>query len=145
MLLEKELNQISVTEICAETGLNRSTFYSNYTDVYDLADKLRKKTEADFSKAFSDKTTHSAENFFDYICRNQIMFKTYFKLGYDKKHRSEIGNWAHTDASAQGKNIYHVTFFQSGLNAVITQWLDGGCAESPKEMAEAIKDIYGKI
>ncbi|MEE1049483.1 MAG: TetR/AcrR family transcriptional regulator, partial [Clostridia bacterium] len=34
MLLTKELNEISVTQICKETNLNRSTFYANYIDIY---------------------------------------------------------------------------------------------------------------
>lgn len=39
-LQNKELAQISVTEICHEAGINRSTFYANYLDIYDLADQF---------------------------------------------------------------------------------------------------------
>ncbi len=54
MLQSKEINQISVTDICKDTGLNRSTFYANFLDVYDLADKLRAKLEEDFSNQFEE-------------------------------------------------------------------------------------------
>lgn len=43
LLQGKELNQITVTDICKMTGLNRTTFYNNYLDIYDLADKIRLK------------------------------------------------------------------------------------------------------
>lgn len=33
-LQTKELNQISVSDICKKAGLNRSTFYANYIDIY---------------------------------------------------------------------------------------------------------------
>ena len=35
-LQAKELKSITVADICKETGLNRSTFYANYPDIYDL-------------------------------------------------------------------------------------------------------------
>ena len=41
----KEINQISVTEICKKANINRSTFYANYLDVYDLADKITEQIE----------------------------------------------------------------------------------------------------
>ena len=53
LLQERELKEITVTDLCKQTGLNRSTFYANYLDVYDLADKLREKLEADFSSQFA--------------------------------------------------------------------------------------------
>ena len=45
LLQEKELNKISVTEICEKANINRSIFYSNYLDVYDLADKVAEELE----------------------------------------------------------------------------------------------------
>lgn len=41
----KEINEISVTDICKKTNLNRSTFYANYLDIYDLADKIKERLE----------------------------------------------------------------------------------------------------
>ena len=40
LIQTKEINEITVTEICKEAKINRSTFYANYLDVYDLADKI---------------------------------------------------------------------------------------------------------
>ena len=33
LLQTKELNEITVCEICKQSKLNRSTFYDNYTDI----------------------------------------------------------------------------------------------------------------
>ncbi|MBP3692176.1 MAG: TetR/AcrR family transcriptional regulator, partial [Clostridia bacterium] len=57
LLQTKELKEITVSDICKITGLNRSTFYANYLDVYDLADKLREKLEKDFSEQFIGDST----------------------------------------------------------------------------------------
>ena len=38
LIQEKNLSEISVTEICKLSKLNRTTFYANFLDVYDLVD-----------------------------------------------------------------------------------------------------------
>ena len=41
LIQTKELNEITVSDICNKADLNRSTFYANYIDVYDLVDKIK--------------------------------------------------------------------------------------------------------
>lgn len=142
MLLTKNINKISVTDICKETCLNRTTFYANYIDVYDLADKIRKNLENEFHKTFLLKENHTATTFFKLIYENQLMFKVYFKLGYDQQkydiYDAELAkkffNLTHIK--------YHVEFFKSGLNAIIKMWLDDGCKETPEEMASILENEY---
>ena len=45
LLQTKSLNEISVSDICKKAGLNRSTFYANYMDIYQLADTIRETLE----------------------------------------------------------------------------------------------------
>ena len=54
LLQEKELNKISVTEICEKANINRSTFYANYLDVYDLADKVAEELEHEVFLLYQD-------------------------------------------------------------------------------------------
>ena len=54
LLQTREIKEITVSDIIKLTGLNRSTFYANYIDIFDLADKTREKLEADFSNLFAD-------------------------------------------------------------------------------------------
>lgn len=143
MLQAKDLGQISITDICKETGLNRSTFYANFIDIYDLADKLREKLESDFSAQFQNPLNRDAETMFRHIYENQLFYKTYFKLGYDEKHQSFIFDTVRADNDFKGKHIkYHIEFFRNGINAIIKMWLAEGCKESPEEMAEILKAEY---
>lgn len=143
MLLHKELNQISVTDICKDTGLNRSTFYANFLDVYDLADKLRKKLEQDFGEQFKNVANRDAVTMFRHIYENQLFYKTYFKLGYDEKHQAFVYDTARAERDFHGKHIkYHIEFFKNGINSIIKMWLSDGCEESPEEMAEILKSEY---
>lgn len=143
MLQNRELNQISVTDICKETGLNRSTFYANFMDVYDLADKLREKLERDFDAQFREKTDNDAVKMFRHIYENQMFYKTYFKLGYDERHTAYVFDTARAESDFSGKYIkYHIEFFRNGINAIIKMWLADGCKETPEEMAEILKAEY---
>lgn len=40
LMKEKSYRKIGVAEICEKAGINRSTFYRNFEDVYDLVKKL---------------------------------------------------------------------------------------------------------
>lgn len=143
MLQSKELNQISVTDICKETGLNRSTFYANFIDIYDLADKLREKLESDFNAQFQTSRDKNALTMFRHIYENQLFYKTYFKLGYDEKHQAYIFDLDRAERDFGGKHInYHIEFFRNGINSMIKLWLSNGCTETPEEMEEILKSEY---
>lgn len=40
LLKKKPIQEITVREICERTGINRSTFYNHYQDVYDLLEQI---------------------------------------------------------------------------------------------------------
>ena len=147
LLQTRELKDISVTDICNMTELNRSTFYANFLDVYDLADKIRNKLESDFAQQFSgspdDEIDGGALKMFRHIKENQLFYKTYFKLGYEDKHKIMIHDASRAIIDFDGKHIeYHIEFFRNGLNAIIKMWLNGGCRETPEEMAAILESEY---
>ena len=153
LLQTKEISQISVAEICKKADINRSTFYANFIDIYDLAEKIKEHLEAELNKQFNGMTNvvcTSFENtvsFFSHIKENQLFYRSYFKLGHDKSF--QLINYEINEAflTSNNKNIiYHIEFFRNGLNAVIKLWLDNCCRESPEEMAEVIRKEYeGRI
>ena len=147
LLQTKELDCISVSEICNITGLNRSTFYSNFTDIYDLADKVCKHLEEEFLSLYANeiKTETRSNDFtrlFYHIKENQLFYKTYFKIGninvdivgFDMELAQKYFDMRYVD--------YHIEFFKNGLNAVLKKWLNNDCRESPEEIADIIKSEY---
>lgn len=147
LLQTREISEITVSDICKRCSLNRSTFYANFIDIYDLADKVSENLECEVENLYKDEHEHgyNSNNFLrllHHIMENQLFYRTYFKLGYDNKidfrydtNRAEryFGN----------QNIaYHIEFFKSGFNAVVKMWLAGGCAETPEEINEIIMSEY---
>lgn len=147
LLQTKEIREISVSEIIKMADLNRSTFYANYIDVIDLADKVRESLEEKFGTLFADydymNGRSGALKMFSHIKDNQLFYKTYFKLCYDEKHLMTVYDAKRAEMEKVDRNLkYHIEFFRNGLNAIIKLWLAGGCKESPEEMAEVLKQEY---
>jgi len=147
-LQNKELNQISVSDICKRANLNRSTFYANYVDIYELADTIREKLEAHVAELYRDEIVkgYNSNNYlvlFQHIEQNQIFYHTYFKLGYDEKYKILQYDYDLAKKHFDDRFIdYHMEFFKSGLTKIIKLWLQNGCKETPEEMFEVIKSEY---
>lgn len=148
LLQTKELNQISVSDICKRAGLNRSTFYANYVDIYGLADAIREKLEDQVAELYKDEIEQGVNSnnyllLFQHIAQNQIFYRTYFKLGYDEKYKILAYDYNLAKKHFDNRFIeYHMEFFKSGLTKIIKLWLQNGCKETPEEMFEIVKNEY---
>lgn len=148
LLQTKELNQISVSDICKRAGLNRSTFYANYVDIYGLADAIREKLEDQVAELYKDEIEQgfNSNNYlllFQHIAQNQIFYRTYFKLGYDEKYKILAYDYNLAKKHFDNRFIeYHMEFFKSGLTKIIKLWPQNGCKETPEEMFEIVKNEY---
>jgi AcrR family transcriptional regulator len=154
LLQDRELGQLSVTEICKAADLNRATFYANYLDIYDLADAVQKRLEEGVYEIYSGEgavgtSEQGFQKLFEHIRDNQLFYKTYFKLGLDGRYELTEHDLKSTAEYYLGERIeqhleYHLEFFRNGLNAIIKLWLKNGCRETPEEMAEVIKAEYNR-
>lgn len=148
LLQTKELNDISVSDICKQAGLNRTTFYANYTDIYGLADSIRDKLENEVSEVYHEEintgfNSHDYLKLFKHIKANQLFYKTYFKLGYDNNYRIITYDVNLAQEHFQNRFIeYHMEFFKAGITKIIKMWIENGCKESPEDMFEIIKSEY---
>ena len=148
LLQTNELNEISVSDICKLAGLNRTTFYANYTDIYGLADSIRDKLEHNLSDLYRNEITRGFNSndylkLFRHIKDNQIFYKTYFKLGYDDSYKIITYDINLARQHFDNRFIeYHMEFFKSGITKIIKMWLQNGCKESPEDMYEIIKSEY---
>ncbi len=147
MLQTKEISQISVSDICKKAEVNRSTFYANYIDIYDLADTIRDKLEIEVNSLYDNDTCNKCGidylKLFRHIKDNRIFYQTYFKLGYDSRHTVDLKLLAQQNKMFPEEDMeYHIEFHKAGLNAVIKKWLASGCEKSPETMVKIIEEEY---
>ena len=148
LLQTKELQEITVSDICKLCELNRSTFYANFIDIYDLADKVREHLEEEVDSLYEAEKTQGFNSndylrLFRHIKDNQLFYRTYFKLGYDNQFKLEYYDIHQAQRDFDDKHIaYHAEFFRCGFNAIVKMWLAGGCKETPEEMDGMIRSEY---
>lgn len=144
LLQTRELDRITVTDICKRAELNRTTFYANYADVYELADSVRQTLEEQTAlQKDGSGESHDYLQLFRHIRENQLFYKTYFKLGYDDQYKIIGYDTLRAKEEFDNRFIeYHCEFFRSGLTTIIKLWLNGGCRETPEEMYEIVTSEY---
>lgn len=148
LLQEKEVSEISVTAICKSAEINRTTFYANYLDIFDLVDKIGEKMIEDFHTLYEDEETnqYNSNDFlklFQHIKENQLFYKTYFKLGLDNRFRAVQYDTELAKQYYDNKHIeYHMDYFKAGITAIIKKWLSYGCDLEAEELFQIIKEEY---
>lgn len=146
LLQSKELHEIKVTYLCKLIPVNRSTFYSNYLDIYDLAEKVTNEIENKYLHMVylypdKDKLEDAFLKLFNDVKKNSAIFKAYFKINPDKglifKEHSQSELYFTTNFLP-----YNSIFFRAGITAVIKLWLENNCMESSEEMSALIIKKY---
>ena len=160
LLKKRKYDSFSVKDICAEAGVNRSTFYAHYLDINDLMikieDNISQEMQGVLSPLYSLTSGNLSENpfiaFFRFILENKAFYKAFIKSNtpsflapkmmkksaflLQQVAAKEKFNYSETEIN------YHLHFFGGGLKAVCVQWLLNDCSESPEEMAKIIHDEY---
>lgn len=148
------IRQITVSAICSEAAINRSTFYAHYLDINDLVDKMGKDMMLDIAHLF-ERTDNPVDFFLSeplltemlsYVKEHSDFFDIYlnhyssnanetFSLMWEYWFKPYFQNMGLSD---EAEMWYHFTFFKAGFLAVLSQWLHKGCPETPEFLSHII-------
>lgn len=150
LLQTKEINETNITGLVKKACINRSTFYVNYIDIYDLAGKIKEEMFINLLELYKEESIKQKHfynylNLFAHIKENQIYYKTMLKLNFDfmNYYDNHLGKSDMIKYYGTTKNMdYHIEFFKVGMMAIIKKWLLNNCKESPEEMIEIINSEY---
>lgn len=147
LIQKKPLRDITVTELCANANVNRSTFYANYVDIDDLVETIGAKLADKVAALYQNADLRNADFDFERLLQNiyddPLVYKTYFMLGLDELfHIEDYGLTLPDDAADKTHLSYRVRFFRSGLNAMLKQWLFDDCPFPPDEFMRILRSEY---
>ena len=165
LLEKKDLEFISVTEITKKAGVNRSTFYLHYDNIYELLEETIENLNKEFMDSFPVKAPYeiqSMENAFliteEYLipylhfCKKN---KRILKLIHQKSHlfQSERAYRKMYDTifypaisqfvKDETQRIYNLEFFTQGVAGIVRKWIELDCETETADLIEIIKDCVG--
>lgn len=160
LLRQKPIQSISVKELCELAGINRGTFYSHYTDIYDLLNQLETEMMSDFEKALepllsddvseltplrittevfrclkenSDLCTVTLGNYGD-----KDFAKKLISIGREKCMASYL---KYFENSSPKKIEYFYAFVSSGCIGLLEKWLSDGMVCPAEDVAQAAEKL----
>lgn len=167
-LLEvKDLEYITVKEICEKAGVNRSTFYLHYETIADLVNEAAESINQRFLSYFGQ----NADDFIDRIDgkdRKELILVTgdylrpYLKFISENKnvYRAAFKNPNGMQVDARYRDLkrnilkpilnrfevseelqqYYIAYYIEGITAIIKEWLKNDCWDPVETIAAIIEE-----
>ncbi|HHV97641.1 MAG TPA: TetR/AcrR family transcriptional regulator [Clostridiaceae bacterium] len=156
LLEKKDISQITIKEICENADVNRSTFYSHYTDQYDLLRKIEDEfldNIKDYLSELEQKNKNEvnpvllAEKIFDYIKANAKLCKLLLSerggLNFQKRVMTLVYDTIINELTDNSKITkedaeYVYSFTITGCVGIVQKWLNDDMKKSARYMAEMV-------
>ncbi len=148
IMLIKELDKITITDITNDCGMNRQTFYYHFKDIYDLLEWIFANEVID--KVEKETTIENwQENFkyvLDYMLQNKrIVIKIYNSLKrktlldflfkqYNNIFIQIIENLAKNYNITQENKVFIANFYKYGFAGIIENWINTEMKEEPNNI-----------
>jgi len=166
LLGKKDIQYISVKEICDRAGVNRSTFYLHYETIADLLGETIEHIQTEFQKSFSVDTKEFIESIDKAPLDELVLINDHYLLPYlnyvkEHKHiyKAVLNNpgcmQSEASLTALYKHIlqpifsrfgipekeqrYWLVYHVNGVMAIVFEWLKEDCSEPVDEISRIIR------
>lgn len=167
LLEQKDLEYITVREICQQVGVNRSTFYLHYETIADLVDETAVMINKRFVSYFPQKEDsffHGLESrelddlvlirreyllpYLRFIRDNRKVYRVAFRNPrdmqaherYENLKRHVLGPILTRFQVPTEHRSYYIAYYVEGIAAIVKEWLRGDCTDPIEMIADIIID-----
>lgn len=155
LLKEKDINKITVSEICQQADINRATFYRYYLDAYDLLDSIQEELVTELRDACykvedSNSFTNFAKELLIVFTNNKELVKILFNTKYNMDFLNDIFEIAYDRFKNKWKDNYNIDdeymeyasiYVFNGSLGVINYWVKSDFEKDVLEIAKLIGKI----
>lgn len=150
------IEKISIGMLMKQSGMNRSTFYEYFTDIYDLLDQAEKELldsiEQHLDEYFANKniislnefTREFADIFSMYDNKVFLLLSSKGDSDFSKKLKERIRKHitAFVDMNPDSFEFeYILTFIISSLGCILSHWYEDGKQENPEQILELMHTL----
>lgn len=166
LLEKKDLEYITVKEICHQAGVNRSTFYLHYETIAELVDETLEMTNRRFLSYFSQQEEEVLGNMgtrareeLVLVTREYLLPYLHFIRDNKKVYRAAFRNPGSMQAYARYGELkrhilspilerfeipaahrpYYMAYYIEGIAAIVKEWLRQDCADEVEMIADIIE------
>lgn len=153
---KKSLSCITVTELVKRADITRSSFYTHYDSIYDVAQDIQNETLEMLNSTLKQIQSipdvyNYLDQIFDYIKENEniystvlssnepLLFSSRLNILINKTLQEALINSNHADL------ILKVTFFTDGCMDLIIKYFRKEINNSLEEVNKFIKELFKKI
>jgi AcrR family transcriptional regulator len=156
----QHISSISIKSLCEIADINRSTFYTHYSDQYDLLHQIEQDVMANLKlhlekQEYVDNlpvTSQAMTRILEYAKENADLFNVLlsencdFAFQKDVLALSEIVSWQYNKALDSRTMEYLQAYATTGCISLLHKWLKDGTVESVPVITELIlKVLYRGI
>ena len=167
LLEKKDLEFITVKEICETAGVNRSTFYLHYETITDLMNETVEMVDKRFLSYFSQRERDALSEMNGADLKELVLVSRAYLLPYlrfirDNKrvYRAAFRNPAGMQAYARYEYLknhilgpslarfqispesrpYYIAYYVEGIIAIVKEWLRRDCIDEVESISDIIEN-----
>ena len=155
MLQDQSIYSISVRDLCAQAGINRSTFYKHYGNQFDLLNEMEQDLIGDIESYLgedAEPTPEALVQVFRYLEKNLGFVRLLLSANVDKDLETKIFSLAPIKRMMQAADApgvsreaaeYAYRYRIAGAYKVVCLWVEKPDRESPERMARYLLELIG--
>ncbi len=173
IISKKDIQFITVKEICEKANVNRSTFYLHYETINDLLEEVIEYIQDEFSKSFTVNGEHFANSIEESSLEHLVLINNVYLtpyLRFVKEHKSVYRAAVYNPkvmrseekmarlyrqilkpiftrfGIPEDEHKYWMVYYINGVMAIVFEWLKGDCEEPIDYIVNVIeKCVRAKI
>ncbi|MGI6033456.1 MAG: TetR/AcrR family transcriptional regulator [Coriobacteriales bacterium] len=157
LLQEKNYSSITVTDIVRKAGVARATYYRNYDSIEDVADSLLAGMRSQILEDVGledgqiEKSLIGPEVIEPFVRRYRLKRREILSLhnsGFSPSLLQLMSDFAAEsvgDMPASSIRHYDVYALPGAMYSTLIRWLEAGCPESDREMAEYLSHLVANV